>query len=117
MLGGQIINYDDTPREMLGGQIINYDTLFVIQHLRRVEASVLCGAWWPSYSHSLFSFHLKMTIATFRMATWYMAARVEGSGSMVAEPACAINTLPWLVLSYAMPRIGLGWMAPGWLAL
>jgi hypothetical protein len=27
----------------------------------------------------------------------------------------AERSLSWLVVSYVMPHIGLGWMAPGWL--
>jgi hypothetical protein len=83
-------------------------------HLLRIEASLVC-AWWPDILHSLFSDHLKKTIATFRVGTWYLARRVEGGGTLALRPAPlhALRSLSWLVVSYVMPHIGLGWMAPG----
>jgi hypothetical protein len=60
--------------------------------------------------HSLFSNYLKMTIAAYRVGTWYLA-RMTGT----VDTSQAKRSLPWLMVSYAMPHIGLGWMAPGWL--
>jgi hypothetical protein len=77
--------------------------------LLRVEASLELP-WWPNIVHSLFSDHLKMTIATFRVGTWYLAHMTEYVDALHAE-----RSLSWLVVSYVMPHIGLGWMAPGWL--
>jgi hypothetical protein len=56
-----------------------------------------------------------MTIATFRVGTWYLARRVEGGGTLRLRPAPlhALRSLSWIVVSYVMPHIG--WMAPGWL--
>ena len=84
--------------------------------LLRVEASLELP-WWPNIVHSLFSDHLKVTIATFRVGTWYLARRVEGGGTLRLRPAPlhALRSLSWIVVSYVMPHIGLGWMAPGWL--
>jgi hypothetical protein len=78
-------------------------------HLLRVEAS-LVYPWWPNILHSLFSDHLKKTIATFRVGTWYLAHMTE-----YVDPLHATRSLSWLVVSYVMPHIGLGWMAPRWL--
>ena len=78
-------------------------------HLLRVEAS-LVYPWWPNLLHSLFSDHLKKTIATFRVGTWYLAHMTE-----YVDPLHATRSLSWLVVSYVMPHIGLGWMAPRWL--
>jgi hypothetical protein len=77
--------------------------------LLRVEAS-LVYPWWPNDLHMLFSDHLKKTIATFRVGTWYLAHMTE-----YVDPVHAERSLSWLVVSYVMPHIGLGWMAPGWL--
>jgi hypothetical protein len=85
------------------------------QYLLRVEASLLYP-WWPAVEcHCLYSDDLKRAIVAFRVACWYLAARVEGSGGMMAAPTCAVNTLPWVILSCVMPHIGLGWMAERWL--
>jgi hypothetical protein len=78
-------------------------------HLLRVEAS-LVYPWWPNILHSLFNDHLKKTIATFRVGTWYLAHMTE-----YVDPLHATRSLSWLVVSYVMPHIGLGWMAPRWL--
>jgi hypothetical protein len=75
----------------------------------RVEAS-LVYPWWPNDLHMIFNDHLKMTIATFRVGTWYLAHMTEYVDALHAE-----RSLSWLVVSYVMPHIGLGWMAPGWL--
>ena len=77
--------------------------------LLRVEAS-LVYPWWPNDLHMLFSDHLKKTIATFRVGTWYLAHMTEYVDALHAE-----RSLSWLVVSYVMPHIGLGWMAPRWL--
>jgi hypothetical protein len=77
--------------------------------LKRVEAS-LAYPWWPNDLHMVFSDHLKKTIVTFRVATWYLAHLTEYVDALHAE-----RSLSWLVVSYVMPHIGLGWMAPGWL--
>ena len=77
--------------------------------LLRVEAS-LVYPWWPDMLHMIFSDHLKMTIATFRVGTWYLAHMTE-----YVDPVHAERSLSWMVVSYVMPHIGLGWMAPGWL--
>jgi hypothetical protein len=77
--------------------------------LLRVEAS-LVYPWWPNDLHMIFSDHLKMTIATFRVGTWYLAHMTE-----YVDPVHAERSVSWLVVSYVMPHIGLGWMAPGWL--
>jgi hypothetical protein len=77
--------------------------------LLRVEAS-LVYPWWPNDLHMVFSDHLKKTIATFRVGTWYLAHMTE-----YVDPLHAERSLSWLVVSYVMPHIGLGWMAPGWL--
>jgi hypothetical protein len=77
--------------------------------LLRVEASLLYP-WWPDILHSLFNDHLKKTIATFRVGTWYLAHMTE-----YVDPLHAERSLPWIVVSYVMPHVGLGWMAPGWL--
>ena len=83
--------------------------------LLRVEASLVLP-WWPNILHSLFSDHLKTTISTYRVGCWYLARRVEGGGVVGrAAPLQAKRSLPWLMVSYAMPHIGLGWMAPRWL--
>ena len=84
-----------------------------LAHLERVEASLELP-WWPNIVHSLFSDHLKMTIATFRVGTWYFARRTEGGGTLRLQPAPlhAERSLSWRAFSFVMPHIGLGWMAP-----
>ena len=77
--------------------------------LLRVDAS-LVYPWWPNDLHMLFSDHLKKTIATFRVGTWYLAHMTEYVDALHAE-----RSLSWLVVSYVMPHIGLGWMAPRYL--
>jgi hypothetical protein len=102
---------------LLGSLSHSKDSVWTREHwwpmcearLLRVEAS-LVYPWWPDDLHSLFSDHLKKTIATFRVGTWYLAHMTE-----YVDPLHAERSLPWLVVSYAMPHIGLGWMAPGWL--
>jgi hypothetical protein len=79
------------------------------QLLERVEASFVYP-WFPDTRHSLFNNHLKTTISTFRTATWYFAHMTE-----YGHPYCAGRSLSWTILSYVMPHIGLGWMAPNWL--
>ena len=77
--------------------------------LLRVEASLELP-WWPNIVHSLFSDHLKMTIATFRVGTWYLARRVEGGGTLRLRPAPlhALRSLSWIVVPYVMPHIHVG---------
>ena len=100
-------NYDEEDEDYVGSDA--YLNRQSCANLLRVEAS-LVYPWWPNDLHMIFSDHLKKTIATFRVATWYLAHMTE-----YVDPLYAERSLPWLVVSYVMPHIGLGWMAPGWL--
>jgi hypothetical protein len=107
----------ETPRDIVGDDFCadSFLTRFCEARLLRVEASLVL-LWWPNILHSLFSDHLKTTISTYRVGCWYLARRVEGGGVVGrAAPLQAKRSLPWLMVSWAMPHIGLGWMAPRWL--